>query len=248
MFDNWIARFKPTKFGNCVLWCDASQIRQAQGASVSSWTNLAVATNTPVTGGGGTAPTFQAAGTYGRPAVRFDGAENVLITPSAVLTDDDFTIFVVCRGDQTGSNDVVIGQQDGTATAGRWTLGNGATGPDLNVRWFHNDGAVSRSAETTSIGFDNTNPYVIRVRSDGAGNSSVGVNGGRDEALLTTGVAWTPQNTGMRIGGIAGQASSPSNDMSVDVQEIIIFSKLLSRTKQQIIERYLCHKWGITLN
>lgn len=242
MFDNWTRRFDPVRIGSCVLWVDASKIRQGQGASVSSWANLAVPTNTPVTGGGGTAPLFQAAGTYNRPSVRFDGADSVLITPSAVLTDDEFTIFIVCRGNPTTTGDVVISQHDGTATAGRWTVGNGA-GNGALMRFFYNDGTASRAIESTVTAFDNVKPYLLRVRSDGAGVSALRVNGGGGSS--TSQIAWTPQNTGMRIGGLAGQGASPVNDMPVDVHEIVIFSKALGAQQIQIVERYLTIKWGV---
>jgi hypothetical protein len=209
---------------------------------VTTFPNLANPANAPTNANANNKPTLQTVGTYGKPAVRFDGSDDILITPSQLLTNDFFSIFIVFRGDPTTSVDTVACQADGTATVGRWQVSNGNAANNQRGRFFFNNGS-SFSQETSVVAIDNVNPYLWRWESDANGLTTMAING-KAVSASQSGQAFTPMNTGFRIAG-TGSATAPTSTMPMDAQEIIVYQPKVTTAQRFLIEHYLCRKWGI---
>lgn len=237
------ALFNPLSLSGLLLWVKADQYFSVGNlAAVTTWPNLAVPANAPTNANANNKPTLQTAGTYGKAAIRFDGSDDILISPSAVLTDDNFSLFAVARGDPATSIDTLMAQSDGTATSGRWTVSNGNAANNSRGRFFFNNGS-SFSQESSVVAFDNINPYLIRWESNNLGTSTMAING-KGVSATQGSQTFTPMNTGFRIAGI-GSATAPSATMPVDVQEILVYQPMLTIGQRYKVEKYLCQKWGV---
>jgi hypothetical protein len=227
---------------------DASSFTLNGATRVATWRDRAGSARTVAQSAVGLQPTLSATGINGRPAVVFDGTNDVLIgnTVAYGLTGPR-SVFVVTRTTGTVSNG---GCTDGAgqylmdrnpsadqpltsikAVGGRWVVqtrldngGNLGCAPATS-------GVTITTNATTIIGMVQTTT-AITVFGNG---TSVGT--------LNVGSANTMQP--IALGRHGNQGTNPS--LAGAVGEVLVFPSALSTTDRQIVERYLGWKWGVTV-
>jgi hypothetical protein len=221
------------------LWLDASTLSGSNGDPISTWADVSGNARN-ATGSGTARPTLQNNALNGRPIVRFDGTDDQL-SGSRVLSTSNFSVFVVLKAAAQNAKGILT-QRSATVNIGRTEiLSCSDTGSFNTARVFFNNG-TSYNLNATGVMLDNT-PKIVHVKSTTTGTTSVGINGGAEEVLLT-GQTWTPENANYTIGNALGIASRFFNG---DIAEILVFPRALSTTERQAVERYLANKYAITI-
>jgi hypothetical protein len=212
------------------VWLDASQLGLGNGASVSSWTNLANAA-VPGTVLGTPSPTYVTPGLQGKGVVRFLAGQGA-IRLNGTGASSPFTLLYVAHMTSTGANAQRIGaavfpenllfgwwtgQQD-CLFDGAWAAGQPTSCPPVTTDW-------------KLYSFDKTGTNPVRMFSDGT--------------FLTNGGSGS-QDLGGTF-GLSGYDVSPGTETSdCEVAEVLIYNRVLTDTERQQAESYLRNKWFVT--
>jgi hypothetical protein len=177
-------------------------------------------------------------GLGGRQVRRFDGVNDQL-SGSRILSTSNFSAFVVLKAVPQNAK-AILAQRSSALNIGRTEiLSCSDIGSFNSPRVFFNNG-TSYNLNATGVMLDNT-PKIVHVKSTTTGTTSVGINGGIEEVLLT-GQTWTPENANYTIGTILGLST---RFFVGDIAEILVFPSALSDTDRREVERYLAQKWNI---
>lgn len=232
--------FDPRRISGLAAWWDASDaasITTVSGA-VSQWNDKSgngvhatqtTANNRPVN----TSQTLN-----GRAVMTFDGTNDIMSFTGTARTDE--TQFVVVR------NNLVAGVLSTQQILGDASSGFGLyaqiknEGSPLSDLIAFNAGAFSIGTTVARYLFPANNPFgpavVANIRS--AASGGILRTDGVQRATCTTSNSYTLA----RIGGVG--AVLPLNGY---IAEIAIYSRALSLSEVQQIERYLATKWGLTV-
>lgn len=235
------------RFGGLLVLLDARRITGvAEGGSVNTWPDISGNGKNFVkaTGTLTTAPVFRFAGLNGRPSVEFNGTTDIMSSAAAVLTGNEWTIYLV-HSFAAAASDVAICQHNGLAASGRTTLGCGVTTPAV-LRTFYNDGTSSRNVEGTSTGFDAT-PRLAGWFNDAAGNSNVGIAGGPIEGAMGP-FPYTPLNAVMDLGGLLDESvgnAAGANHCTGQCSHVMVANRRWTREQCDLYERAICREFGL---
>ncbi len=232
--------FNPKSIANLAAWWDASDastITTVSGA-VSQWNDKSgngvnatqgTANNRPVT----TSQTLN-----GRAVMTFDGSNDFLSFTGTARTDE--TWFIVGRANLPAANT--------TKTHGLLTDSSSGHGATAIIK---NDGGLS-TIDVALGGFTNGvnraaynlganatfGPTVLAVIRSSAAGGILRENG-TQRATCTSSLSATMS----RIGGL----SSSTFNLDGYIAELLIYSRALSTTEAQRVERWLGSRWGLTV-
>lgn len=185
-----------------------------------------------------------------REGIDFDGSNDILTmsvgTPK-IDYDDDFTVFAVLGDFTSGNQRPIIGNSDLTDSS--WNSLWGEKGGDLRVR---NDNGSEFNHGSNDLGADELRVLIADNQSSSSSRLSEYVDGaskysGESISIASSGGGWSFN----AIGGAQRDrnGSTQSRLYSGSLSELIMYEGGVLNTEQrQLIEGYLAHKWGITLN
>lgn len=210
---------------NFISWYDASQLTLADGASVTTWPDLAGSGNN--LGAGAGTVVMRKSGTRvinDMPTVDFGAGAGYLASAStAQLNSILFTIFIVARLDATAANYALWGAR-GNFTQIAWSA-SAPAGMILYQGTAVVGGAISL-----------TKPFVLTALFDGS-SSAMRINGSQ----TGTGTPGTNSvNTGWDVGNVN---NGGGNSWEGLIGEIIIYNTNFNLSQMQQTEAYLTTKW-----
>lgn len=232
--------FNPKSIANLAAWWDASDastITTVSGA-VSQWNDKSgngvnatqgTANNRPVT----TSQTLN-----GRAVVTFDGSNDFLSFTGTARTNE--TWFIVARANLSASGTV---KTNGLLTDS--SSGHGVTpiikndGGQSQVEMALGGFTVGATRTAYNLGINATfGPALTTVIRSSAAGGVLRENGTQRATCTASNSA-----TMSRIGGL----SSSTFNLDGYIAELLIYSRALSTTEAQRVERWLGSKWGLTV-
>lgn len=226
----------PRSLDDLAVWLRAGDLALADTDPVASWADASGNGNDAAQASAGLRPTFVADAISGRPAVRFDGVDDVLaIADSASFKGAELSVFVVARVTATNADMLVVGYPHaGTHTAPffRWALElHNTTGIDLIVAADVESLVKDFSTRTLMRAWT----YCTAQRRLHRDGDEVNVNAASPPSITY------PTAVGLRIGAdVAG--GSPFGG---DIAELLIYTRQLSNHERQEVEEYLSEKYGL---
>jgi hypothetical protein len=229
---------------------DASSFTLNGATGVATWRDRAGSARTVGQSTAGMQPTLSASGINSRPAVMFDGA-NDLLAGNAVAygITGSRSVFIVFRSTGTvtsgacdGTDGAYLLDRDPTANGvpltsikavgGRWVL---QTRIDANL--------LSGCAPSISAGVSIVN-NATTIFSAVQGPLTIGV-WGNGTSVGTAFMVGTNTMQPIILGRVGGVPGAPT--LAGAIGEVLVFPSALSTTDRQIVERYLGWKWGVTV-
>jgi hypothetical protein len=225
--------FKPNDLTGCTIWLDASQLNLANGAAVSSWTNLGSGPQPTILGT--PAPTFQTnVLNTTLPVVRITGGQGQWRFASTGV-DKDYTIIYVGRKWSLRAGRVIAANTS-NASAGNILWGfHGTEYESAHVEsWMVTpgpSGGVTANTIWKLYSGDTTSAAAARLFSDG-------VYLGATAGIPAKGLAGT-----LCIGGYEDGARAQEPDS--EIAELILYNRKLTDAERRQVEQYLRIKWGL---
>lgn len=245
---------KPTDISGCSLWLDSDDSKtlftdfQAttnptlDGQNIAYWTDKAggqdVMQNTL-----SARPTYKTNILNGKPALYFDGGDDLL---SAVnrQTTGPCTIIVVCRADSHS------GDLSGILTFGDNTGGN--SGPGIIYYGGSNYTVVSDGLGATAALSSNSNQSILGTPSiissvytqTRTTNSYLYINGVFQEYYTGAGVALASTSNRVQVGARTGGGNNTRRLVGY-IAECIVYDRALKDNERALVENYLAQKWGM---
>lgn len=216
-----------------VLWLRAGADVVADGSNkVSSWGDVSGGARHATQATSSFQPQLVSSAIGGKPALRFDGVDDVLALPDGTVPSGNsaYTVFAVVQS-TTLANRGFLGS--GNSATGEKNSFRFSGGGEVINYWWAND-IVSPSASVAA----NT-PYIL----DFTYNSTSGRTARRHGKNIAT-------NTSIsRNGGVAnnviGWTAHSAEYWSGDIAEIIIYSRALTESERTGIENYLALKYQL---
>ncbi len=226
--------FTPANLTSLYCWLDANAEAFADNDPVGTWTDQSGNGKSVTQSTSGSKPTFKTNIINGKPALRFDGTDDVLNWATNALTGlTAAELFIVLKVDADPAA--------GATTSGIWTLGSHG-GANTDAYPFTDsiiyDGAMSTVRKTTGNPTAVlTNPHIYNIVSmSGEWTSRI------NEAVHFT----TATNTvGFASAAMIG-LSIASNFLKGYVAEFILCSAKLTNFKRSQVGDYLATKYGLT--
>lgn len=222
-----------------IMWVDASVLGLANGADVSSWTDLSGNANHATQATTNNMPIFSTGIINGKPVVRFrpttpNRTQTFLAFDGSSLINSEYSIFSVSARRSLGFK-LILGGTNGTGNQNlhwgwrdntQFTLAQ--WGNDINRTLSTNTAGVF--SVFSSVRRGSTNPWGRAIFQDGAmlGASDNNVT------LLTS-------YDGASIGRLT------TNYYDIDVAELILYSSALNEAQRLIVDNYLAAKYGLSL-
>ena len=248
------------------MWLKADAVSGvANGGPLSIWLDSGSAGNNVTQSTAGLQPLWLANILNGKPAVRFDGIDDVM-AGAKVMATNDFTIVAVARAavDHEIDPESSFGSSDGGGGSGqRYLIGDfrgeaqsfgGANGL-ASLSWGTNGISVYEHQRSAS-GNDFLPAKAVHVGQTGPGFSVVTLtyaarqprihlNGG----LARVGVASERPSVHAPgvIGGVMHPYSGVTNYFAGDVAEVLLFDYSLLPAERESIERYLNGKYSVVV-
>lgn len=230
-------RFTPKSVPGLAAWWDAndtSTLTLDGNGNVSSWADKSGNSVTASQGTANNRPTPTAAGLNGKQVLTFDGSNDSLAFTGTARTDE--TVIVVARVNYVANQ---AHQIIGDASSGFGL--NLTTRPSTDSPLFAYVGGFSvgttaiRYAYPFGVAFGPSVVSMVRSASSGGQLLTDGTSRGTCTASNSFAFA--------RL-GVIGTTTQPMNGY---IAEVCIYSRALSTSERQRVERYLGTKWGITV-
>jgi hypothetical protein len=233
--------WSPTQLASALVsWWDASDASTItlNGSGVSSWANKVAGAPAAAQGTAANQPTYSATGRNGRPALTFDGTNDVLtFTPTGFPSGSGQAVTVVAVGWINGSTASITMFSYGAASNDQaMQVSQLTTGTVVRAGTFGRD-------STTAAVWSNLDRIVVASVPSGAGATTVRIDGASTVSSSTSGTANLSATNG-RIGANV----SGSSFWNGAVQEILVFNRALTATERQQLEGYLAWRWGLRDN
>ena len=228
--------FTPRSIANLAAWWDAadsSSLTLDASGNVSSWADKSGNGITASQGIANNRPTPTAAALNGKQVLTFDGANDALSFTGTARTDETAVVLLYANlpaagqfrqasylGNASNHGLAVTVKNDGASNDIFGYLGGFAAA--VTLRWT--------SAGGVAIG-----PIVTTIVRSAASGGVLFTNG-TQRATCTT-------SNSFALNQIGSTTSSPSGY----VAEVCIYSRALSVSERQRVERYLGAKWGVTV-
>ena len=222
----------PGPVAGAALWLDASTLNLANGAAVTSLTDLGTSRNNAVVSGG--APTFTPAGLNGLGTIHFDGAQALVTQRNLGITGGaSRSMFVVMRRNGSSTTGTLAVQTGNDVGEQAWGLSS-------QHNWFGTYVAAPGSAEGSPRAagvFELYDSIHQNGVPSGGGTNYIYANG----SLIGTGSNMPDINTvsaplAIGVGPICASASG-------DFAELLVYNSYLNETQRRQVEAYLTAKW-----
>jgi len=227
----------PIPASGVALWLAADDARPGAEGKLATWSNASVAGVTASADQPGLQPVVVANALNGHAVVRFDGADNMLVTnvdmsPSRM---PEATVFAVFNSKTDAPDPLrkLYGDDDGGFDRAAGLDGRGGEGKNYTV--FTGNGVTGYFALKAS------ETYVIAdqfTKSDFSG----WVNG--KAALTKVPATWSEALPNLYIGGTGTSYQEPWQG---DLAEIIVYGRVLNDQERIQVEDYLGKKYGVTI-
>jgi hypothetical protein len=249
----------PLDVDSIFYWFDAGQgVFDSVGNTISNfqgvgeWKDLSGNGHHTTQTTNGARPQYQATGgPNSRPALSFDGTNDILYSSNHFWGSDDLTVFVV--GSYSTRNEIEVIASKGSTTGNnlQWFVAGGTTGAmSINtgrqLRAYNlgtlaqrawNDGNKSVTSEITT--FLSTSVGVANIYANGAAQNVTQHNfSGGDGTIFDSSAA------PLTIGG-GDFAAGGANFIQAIISEIIVYSRALTTAERQAIENYLNKKYNL---
>jgi hypothetical protein len=214
----------PTAISGCTIWLDAEFSEFILGSSgrVIQWKGV---DGGPVARQGTTGPSFVANVLNGKPAVRFDGFNDILVLGNlGYLAPTEATVVVVARVDNGFYN--IFGTLNNSGN--RWNNGTGVGDLGMFTTTLQN-GFPSQAQ------FDGT--FVFSVRISQSFGLEFRTNGSRTD-YKATGFTYTGGDT-----WIIGQSAGATGRLTGDIYSLAVFNRVLSDKEIRTAEEYLAWRY-----
>lgn len=237
----------PSDFANLELWLRADDIAGADGDAVSAWVSregnaysfAATLTTRPLL-------ILGANGINGKPTVLFDGVNDLLVLPSAVLNTASGTIFAVVRFTSpllAGNQSILSSSDEASASRLIDFMGMSASAtPFIKIFQRNNAGVTQPNGNTSMIA---ATPYRQMFRSSGTAYTFK-VNNAVQTLTGTNNGNWfsDTSNRDNTVVGAFKVLGLTSAYMGGDIAEIIVYGRELSDIETSKIENYLSYRYG----
>lgn len=220
--------FNPRQITECALWLDAADPASLtlSGSNVTTWRDKS--------GGGWNATAQTGNATYSSNGVVFTGAQMLQTSLSAVIPNQSF-FCIASSGSNFSNMGIVSVFSSNLATGYNYTLAG-------------NQQLVSRYGGTvimSGTNFAQNTRFLYNATVTSGGSSFVYANG-----IQTGSNTSTPAISGTGATVSIGAYYLPSDggprgNFTGTLNEIIIFSNVLTATQRQQVEGYLAWKWGL---
>jgi hypothetical protein len=216
----------PSSLSGLVWWLKSDSITGLNNNDpVSTW-NDSSSSAINLTGTGTTRPLYKTNMKNGKPAVVFDGVDDILTSSTQTLTAQ--TWFLVYK--YTGAPSLKV--MGGKSAASYFGLTN--TGAQRKLIFSYNTGA---QVDNAIVGvFDSTYNIEVYTR-DGTGAATAFVNG--SSAVMSLAQSTTQSNLIGDLGGISGFSTA------FKLLELIVYNRQLDSTERGQITTYLNTKYAI---
>lgn len=226
------------------VWLKADTITGLEdGAPVTRWLDSSPNKIDPYQDKESKQPVFRAKAAGGRPAVHFDGVDDLLKTQpyrGLMQTSYDGTFFVVFKPEKTPEPRALLSHDFTTLSV---------AGPDgsaaYQVMLFQPGGkSVIDATLSTAKGAVPPDAWhtLTLVRSgDKAGQFHMYVDGTPND----NNVAMPYHREGNEVYGLIGAGRMEKTPFKGDLAELIIYSRALSDAERQAVENYLAEKYGL---
>lgn len=206
------------------LWLKADSQPYSDGNTVTTATDSSPAGNNS---SGAPGPTYKTNIINGKPVLRFDGVDDVLIGMSAALTDTaSWTLFSVVN--QKSAGHAYFCAQTNNHVG--FTMGGDASSGGGGV------GMLFGAVAWVTQGSASLNTWAIQSGARSSGTANVYTNGA---LIRTTTTSPTSDGSIYRVGRIGPPY------IQCDIAEIICYSRSLGASERQAVEDYLSAKYGI---
>jgi hypothetical protein len=215
------------------LWLDAAQIANAaDGSTLAQWNDSSGNGRTATQATVGMRPQYQAGGLNGRPAVAFDGTDDHLGLPAAIVSGAQArTVFVAMRPDIIGNRGAI-------------DLGNGTTPtnaflltPEIGVRVA--GGNRLWPGATASV----ATVVAVPVQLNGA--MTADLSAWRDGTQLTPSSTVNVAVNTNGNGTVGSYTAIPTSfGFAGTIAEIAVYDRAVSPAERQAVETYLRAKYG----
>jgi WD40 repeat protein len=237
----------PRQFNGLQVWLDASTVNQADGTAITSWADLsgngynytqATTTNQP---------TYKTNIQNGLGVVRFDGVDDYLSTTASAITQNvaGLTLIAVIKYNSSATQKTAVHFMRGTGTSGaRATLvSTGSNIYSTGGRRLDSEGTQSVNSTSSSGAF-----AIQTGVFDFAGTTlNQYINGAVQGTSSSFQTAGNTSNTASLASYIGASSVTPTEFLTGDVCEVIVYNRALTSTELNKIHQHLGRKWGITL-
>jgi len=216
---------------------DASTITEVSGA-VSQWSDKSGNARHAVQGSATLRP-IASATIGGKTALQFDGTNDQLVIAAGAWHSGNWTSFIVIDPQSPAGAEWVVSQDD--AGANRIAVYGYVTDVNAGMASSNTDNTQFYSVQTAGV----TAPLIVGGVASNT-TATAYASGVPDDAptAITGTVRGGTINT--VISAIPG--SSTTLPVSGSIAEIVLLDYAASDTDRQLVEGYLAHKWGITLD
>lgn len=217
--------YQPNTVSSLLVWYRADWLNLNDGDGVASWPDLSGNNNTATAASAALRPTFVTNALNGKPAVRFDGTDDLLSLTSAVTTVR--TVFIVMKWDWQDKDYAPI-------------LGS------TSVHDFH--GQTETPNESDTVFSTWTNDYLEYGTAwvNGTSTGPAAVTKNRSAFKLLEFQTQTGQN--VQFNNISNDRGWTGRNIHGDVAELMVFSTNLSTADRQKLQRYIRDKYGLTIS
>ncbi len=227
-----------------VLDAQTAALQFANGAAVSTWSDISGNARHAAASGGST-PVLATNTINGKPALRFDGVDDHFTLPSGF---QDFTagmsLYVVMRPSVLTNSFKIVALGNG---AGAQNVGLGRAGQSAGFQFFNTNADGQYSWFNTVGGLTAGEASLITVQQDGgaAGSFSYAELAKNGVALLGQQVFVPP----VAARSLNYMAKSYWNEgmFQGDIAEFILYNRKLSAQENGAVQTYLASKYGLSL-
>lgn len=238
--------FNPLGYGPTGWWkadagvySDAGSTLAVDTNTVQQWNDQSGNGRNLSQGTAGSRPTYRTNQLNGLPVIRFGGAtDDDRLTGAAMsnfFASQGKTIFVVYKRTANAAGGLIGDEGEGSVLI-QYTS-NGTTSSN-----FHRDSGGFDGPQTVAATAGSFN--IMSFMHDTT-NFYTGVNDTRTSSLAST--ASGASNSLAGALNVGDRSTTAHNFLDGDIAEILFFNSALSESQRQNIERYLAHKYSLTL-
>ena len=248
-----VSGFSPKSISNLELWLDAddSSTLTTSASAVSEWRDKSSSARVFSQSTANNRPVLTTNVIGGRSAVRFDGANDVLVsTTNAGSLILPSTMFIVAnKPTNTADGGLLTHQKNGEDSYNSdsmYCITTNSNAAGIRVLGGTSTTLFPGVQASTAILGSFIMSLTISTNSGILRNLTAGVSNTDSSVLFSA----TPSNNGLALGVIAtwnGAAITYVHYLTGDIAEVIGYSKALSASEASQVGAYLAKKYGLTL-